>query len=116
MFKKRVAIMLVVCLLVSLVTVTGVMKSKATDATVTIDFSTYNLESGKPITTVSSGEVILTFDKASGSSTPTYYSTDSTARIYQNNTLTVKVGEESTITKIEFVATQYGKLKTDTGS
>ena len=112
MFRKRVAIMLVVCLLVSLVTVTGVMKSKATDATVTIDFTKQNYTNAQDVTTVTGGDglVSISFNKGTGSNSPKYYTGDNTVRVYTNNTFTVSAAEGEVITKISiaFVGTYTG--------
>ena len=121
MFKKRVAIMLVVCLLVSLVTVTGVMKSKATDATVTIDFSKQGFANAQTVETVEDDGGLISISFSSGTNTnypPKYYNSGSAVRLYGSNTFTVDAEDGSQITKIEFVFVDgyAGDLKADVGS
>ena len=121
MFKKRVAIMLVVCLLVSLVTVTGVMKSKATDATVTIDFSKQGFTNAQTVETVEDdgGLISISFSKGTNANnSPKYYTSGSAVRLYGGNTFTVKAEDGSQITKIEFVFVDgyAGDLKADVDS
>ncbi|MBR0157822.1 MAG: hypothetical protein IJM24_01935 [Clostridia bacterium] len=121
MFKKRVAIMLVVCLLVSLVTVTGVMKSKATDATVTIDFSKQGFTNAQTVETVEDdgGLISISFSKGENENNPPkYYNTGSAVRVYGGNTFTVETTDGSNITKIQpvYSNTETVNYTVDSGS
>ena len=73
---------------------TGIVAS-----TETVDFSAQNYNNGTKVTSLTVGEVKVTFSKGSGSTDPAYYNTGTAVRCYPKNTMTVTA---KGITKIEF--------------
>ena len=76
----------------------------------TIDF-TSGYSNQQALSTVTQGDVTLTFDKADGSSAPAWYNTGTAARLYAKNELTIEAGG-NTITKVvlTFSGTSYTML------
>ena len=64
----------------------------------TIDF-TSGYSNQQALSTVTQGDVTLTFDKADGSTAPAWYSTGTAARLYAKNELTIEASG-NTITKV----------------
>jgi hypothetical protein len=91
--------------------------SLANAATETITFKDLGYDNAAEVTTVTSGDVTLTFDKGTNSLPPKYYSTGSGVRTYANNTITFAVPEGNSITKVEFTVAGTGySLKNSTVS
>ena len=64
----------------------------ATD--VTFDFST-GYENGTEVTTVSQGDVTITFDKGTNTNAPKWFSTGTAVRVYGGNTFTIASSTDS---------------------
>lgn len=64
----------------------------------TIDF-TSGYSNQQVLSTVTQGDVTLTFDKADGSTAPAWYNSGTAARLYAKNELTIEAGG-NTITKV----------------
>jgi hypothetical protein len=89
-------------LLLSLAAVIG-LGSLANAATETITFKDLNYDNATEVTTVTSGDVTLTFAKGSNkSNSPKYYTSGTAVRIYVGNTITFAATEGNSITKVEF--------------
>ncbi|MBR5102165.1 MAG: SusF/SusE family outer membrane protein, partial [Muribaculaceae bacterium] len=80
----------------------GIGVSYATVETIELTAAAQNYENAQEVTTVTGDVVTLTFDKASSSTAPAYYTTGDAVRLYNGGTLTIEAGG-ATITKIEFV-------------
>lgn len=106
MFRKRVAIMLVVCLLVSLVTVTGVVRSRAEESEEEFVFANEGFENAQTVEVVEGDNVTLTFAQGSNAIPPKYYTGGSAVRLYTGNTLTVT--SDYCITAVDFVFVSDG--------
>jgi uncharacterized repeat protein (TIGR02543 family) len=79
-----------------------------------IVFGDLGLDNDAELTTVEGIDVTLTFTKGTGSQ-PKYYTSDSTGRIYKNNSLTIS--SDKTIIKINFgVSSNYSKDSGSSGS
>jgi hypothetical protein len=77
--------------------------SLANAATETITFKDLNYDNATEVTTVTSGDVTLTFAKGSNkSNSPKYYTSGTAVRIYVGNTITFAATEGNSITKVEF--------------
>ncbi len=76
-----------------------------TSATETIDFTTKGYANAKEVTTETSGDITVTFDKGSNSNTPKYYTTGSAVRVYGGNTVTVSSSSEN----IKKIAITFGE-------
>ena len=84
----------------SLLSLLALLCGNAFAATETITFSELGLENGVELTTIEGDNVTLTFDVGTGSTTPKYYTSNTTARLYAGNTLTVT--SDYDITEIVF--------------
>jgi len=72
----------------------------AVESTETVDFSAQNYNNGTKVTSLTVGDVTVTFSKGSNNSNePAYYTTGTAVRCYPGNTMTVTANG---ITKIEF--------------
>ena len=71
----------------------------AVETSETVDFSAQNYNNGKAITSLTVGNVAVSFSKGSGSNAPAYYNTGTAMRCYPGNTMTVTA---QNMTKIAF--------------
>ncbi len=85
---------------------------------VTIDLTAQGFSNQQEVTTVTQGSFTLTFDQASGTNPPKYYTSGTSVRTYANNTLTVETSGSDKITKIVFTlgTTTSATPSVDTGS
>ncbi len=64
-------------------------------------FKDLGYSNGSNLTEVTVGNVKLTFAKAGGSNAPKFYTSDNSARLYQNNTLTIaSIADSQPLTKV----------------
>lgn len=94
-------------MLFGMVSVSGLVRARAEGETITVSFSGM-YSSDTTLTTVDAGNVLLTFDKASGVSAPAYNYKSGEARIYTNNTLAIETKSTTSlnITKVEFTVSR----------
>jgi hypothetical protein len=87
-------------------------------AEVTIDFSKSGYTNGQAVTDVTIDEnITATFAQGTNTSNaPKYYTTGTSMRMYTNNTLTIKGGENVTISKIVLTATGESYTQNATAS
>lgn len=117
--RKYLSLVMVLC--VAFVCLFAGVRVKA--ASTTIDLTAQGYANSEEVTSVSSGDVTLTFDKGTGSTTPKYYTTGTGIRLYGKGTLTVYAGGQ-TIEKIKFtfgsgdgsnaISANVGSFTTDT--
>ncbi len=119
MFKKNLALVLAVCMLFGMISVTGIVRTRAEGRTVVITFADL-FSSDTNLGEITSNDYVnLTFSKASGSSAPKYYSSSGDARVYAKNTIKVetKSGVSEKITKITFTTVREDtELTADVGT
>ena len=75
--------------------------------------------SNTDLSTITVGDITLTFAKASGTSTPAYNNSNKDLRLYAKNTLTISVSGDKTIKSIKFTcngATYNLELTANTGT
>lgn len=89
-------------------------------AEVTINMSQQGWTNGQNVTSVTSGDVTITFNKGTSSTAPAYYNTGTGVRLYNGGSyMTVTAGSTNTISNIEltFSAIGYtGQFSGDVGS
>ena len=88
------------------------------ETTVEITMLSQGWSNGAAVTSVTSGDVEITFDKNSGSTAPAYYSSGSAVRLYNGNTMTI-TASNNTITYIELRFTSSsntGNLSANVGN
>lgn len=108
-------------LLLALMVIGGGMNARADE--VTIDLDAQGFSNQDKVTTVTSGNVTLTFGKGTGTTQPAYYNKKSPkgVRLYGNNTLKIDAGEGNIISKVVFTftvksETEASSLTTDAGT
>ena len=88
----------------------------AVETSETVDFSAQNYNNGTKVTSLTVGDVTVTFSKGSGSTDPAYYNTGTAVRCYPGSTMTVTANG---ITKIEFTfgsGDYTNEIKVDKGT
>ena len=101
MFKKNLALVLAVCMLFGMISVTGMVGARAEDTTETIDLTTKGYTNAAVVESVSQGAVTITFAKGSNSNAPKWYDSGTAVRTYTGNTTTVSV-PDGAISEIKF--------------
>ena len=78
--------------------------TKLTGTNVTVDFSAQGYENSQDFDgqTVTINGISIAFSKGTGSTTPKYYTSDTSLRLYANNTMTVTAPTGKVITNIVF--------------
>ena len=101
MFKKNLALVLAVCMLFGMISVSGLVRARAEDTTETIDLSSKGYADAATVTSVDQGAVSVAFAKGSGSNPPKYYTAGTAVRTYIGNTTTISV-PDGEISQIKF--------------
>jgi len=83
------------------------MAFNAHAAEVTIDLSAQGYTNQQAVTSTTSGDVTLTYDKGTSSNAPAYYSSGTAVRVYNGGTMTVSCSAGN-ITQIVLTATANG--------
>ena len=100
--------------LFSLLTLALLTMSAWAETTVTFDLTT-GFEDQAELTTLSQGNVTLTFDKGTSNTVPKWYSNGQSARLYAKNTLKIASSGDS-ITKVTFTFTGTGNTMNNNGT
>ena len=87
--------------LFSLLTLALLTMSAWAQTTVTFDFTT-GYENGEEVTSVSSGDVTIAFDKGTGSTVPAWYTTGAAIRVYAKGTITVSAATGYQVTGVTY--------------
>ncbi len=83
----------------------------------TITFGSLGISNATVVSELTFGDAKISFDKSTGGTAPTYYTSGSAVRIYKSNKFTIS--SERTIAKVEFsfAGASYDKIESvDTGS
>ena len=88
--------------LFSLLTLALLTMSAWAQTTVTFDLTAQGYANQDEVTTLTSGDVTIAFDKAEGSNAPKWYDNGSAVRVYAKNTITVTTAGSDPITGITF--------------
>ena len=89
--------------LFSLLTLALLTMSAWAQTTVTFDLTSQGgYENGQEVTTVTSGDVTITFDKGTNSNAPKYYTSGNAVRVYGGGTLTVTSTGSNAIAGVTF--------------
>ena len=88
--------------LFSLLTLALLTMSAWAQTTVTFDLTAQGYANQDEVTTLTSGDVTITFDKAEGSNAPKWYDNGSSVRVYAKNTITVTTAGTDPITGVTF--------------
>ena len=72
----------------------------AEEKTVSLTFSSMGYSNQQAISTITDGDITITFAKGSNSNAPKYYTSGTAIRAYYDNTFTVNVASGKTISKI----------------
>lgn len=76
--------------------------------TATVDFAQQGYTNAQVISEITSGNVTFKFQKGTGSTDPAYYTTGTAVRLYANNTLTVSVPANATLSTVVFTFASGG--------
>ena len=74
--------------------------------TTNVDFTAQGYGNAEAVTTLTVGNVTVTFDNGGNTNAPKYYTSGTAVRMYANNSMTVTVPEGTTISNINFVLSQ----------
>lgn len=85
--RKYLSLVMVLC--VAFVCLFGVSVKAASTV---IDLTGQGYANAQEVTSVTSGDITLTFSKGTGSTTPKYYTSGTSVRLYAKGTLTVSAG------------------------
>lgn len=86
--RKYLSLVMVLC--VAFVCLFAGVRVKA--ASTVIDLTDQGYANAQEVTSVTSGDITLTFSKGTGSTTPKYYTSGTSVRLYAKGTLTVSAG------------------------
>ena len=87
-----------------------------TEVEVTWTASQQGYENATDVTDITiDGNISGTFAKASGTNAPKYYTSGSSVRMYNGNTLAITPGSDAEITEIEFTLSQSGGFTVSSG-
>lgn len=100
--------------LFSLLTLALLTMSAWAQTTVTFDLTT-GFEDQTELTTLTQGDVTLTFDKGNSTTVPKWYSNGQSARLYAKNTLKIASSGDN-ITKVTFTFTGTGNTMNNNGT
>ncbi len=100
--------------LFSLLTLALLTMSAWAATTVTFDLTT-GFEDQTELTTLTQGDVTLTFDKGNSTTVPKWYSNGQSARLYAKNTLKIASSGDN-ITKVTFTFTGTGNTMNNNGT